>query len=167
MFFSFAEQLVSYLRRLGLSLDSHLPTNIASTHPITLSTYLTTLIRQNYLEKNKSAKVPGAPPAGGKKGSNGGEVGVKWKWGARSEVEIGETGIAGFLQAIYDGDKKANEGNNDDDDEEEEIVDEATKRKQMKEKTKKFRGELCRAAGTTDLVGTEEVKALEAAVNGE
>jgi hypothetical protein len=77
------------------------------------------LTKQNYLEKMKSATagLVAATQGGGKKGAGGGEgdQSVEWKWGARSEVEFGEMGIAKFMTKIFLSQGRHEEGAADED----------------------------------------------------
>lgn len=121
------DQLVSYLKRLSLLPSTPLPLSLASPHPgsITLSSFLSHLIKQQYLERGSSAHVLGATQAQGaaaksqartqtqratqKKNKDAGagaaaEAGdpaIEWRWGPRSEVEFGEMGVAKFVHEVF------------------------------------------------------------------
>ncbi|GAA5942687.1 hypothetical protein JCM3775_003678, partial [Rhodotorula graminis] len=69
------DQLISYLRRLSLTPSTVLPLSLASPHPssITLSVFLNTLVKEQYLERAKTAATGGtqATQQGGATGRGG------------------------------------------------------------------------------------------------
>ncbi|GAA5914152.1 hypothetical protein JCM6882_004940 [Rhodosporidiobolus microsporus] len=89
----------------------------------TLSGFLNLLTRQGYLERGKTGQAgPGGATQGGASGKGGksqgpsrtqrsskdgkgvtenGDPSVEWRWGARSEVEFGELGVARFVERVF------------------------------------------------------------------
>lgn len=143
------EQLMSYLRRLHLTPTSSITVPLSSRPTtVTLASYLTLLMKQHYLEKAKSVTavamqgVGSAATQAAQKAGEGGEIGMEWRWGARSEVEFGEIAIARFMKDVYvGGNKLRGVANNElaSDSEEgsaESDEDEAAKRKAAKKNTK-------------------------------
>ncbi|KAK4054115.1 hypothetical protein OIV83_001140 [Microbotryomycetes sp. JL201] len=110
----FADQLVTYLRRLSLTPSTVIPLSISSTHRdnMTLAKYIDQLVQQGYLEKSASStaaqtgktsgRVPSTQRTQRASGVEAGDPGIEYRWGARSEVEFGELGIAHFIQYIYE-----------------------------------------------------------------
>ncbi|GAA5935553.1 MAGE domain-containing protein [Sporobolomyces koalae] len=121
------DQLISYLRRLNLTPMTPIPLTLAAPHPesLTLAAYLTLLTKQQYLERAKVAGAqPGATAGGGgatqtqagrtqgpsrtqRATAEGtvqetGDPTIEWKWGARAEAELGEEGVARFVQYIFE-----------------------------------------------------------------
>ncbi|GAA6044175.1 hypothetical protein JCM8097_007220 [Rhodosporidiobolus ruineniae] len=123
------DQLISYLRRLSLYPSTPIPLSLSHPPPTgssakheTLSTFLNALLRAQYLERGKSghaaATQGGATQtqkggsrtqgpartqrttAGGEKAETG-DPGVEWRWGPRAEAEIGERGVAKFVERIF------------------------------------------------------------------
>lgn len=172
-----ADQLISYLRRLSLTPSTVLPLSLASPHPtsITLSVSLNTLVKEQYLERAKTATT-GATQAtqqGGATGRGGaggrtqgpsrtqrtnaqgdkaesGDPGIDWRWGPRADAELGEVGVAHFVERIFLAQSSAQ---GDADDGEQEGAGE------RKKKGEKLRREVARAAGVKELAGTETRKA--------
>ncbi len=70
-----------------------------SLNPLTLPTFLTALVKQNYLEKVKSNKDSSVAQVGtgGGTGGGGGSGDFEYRWGARAEAEIGEMEVAEFM----------------------------------------------------------------------
>ncbi|KAM0750217.1 hypothetical protein T439DRAFT_334659 [Meredithblackwellia eburnea MCA 4105] len=166
------DQLISYLKKVGLNLDSAIPLSLASrpapkgkSDPYTLSKFLQALANQGYLEKGKTtnASGPGGTQAGGGGGGgrsqknaagSGGDPNVEWRWGARAESEIGEAGIARFLQNIYEHrDRAAGDDNDEEDDEEE-----PQQRRAKGNSGEKMMTEIARAAGVKKLAESVETK---------
>ncbi|GAA6064509.1 hypothetical protein JCM10212_004870 [Sporobolomyces blumeae] len=134
------DQLVSYLRRLSLYPSTPVPLTLSSPHPTTLplAAYLTQLTKAQYLERSKTSPHPGgatqlgagrpaataaasgstqrrARQSQGGVGLDGqqeaGDPSIEWKWGARAEAEIGEEGVARFVQVIFEqGGREARRG---------------------------------------------------------
>lgn len=115
-----ADQLVSYLKRLSLTPSTTLPLSLASPHPdsITLSSFLSHLVKQQYLERGSSAHLGAATQGAtsqartqtqratqkGKDAGGAAEAGdpaIEWRWGPRSEVEFGEVGVARFVHQVF------------------------------------------------------------------
>lgn len=72
--------------------------------PLTIDAYLTQLLKQSYLDKQKtslaSAQGGGQKRARGGAAAGGGEDGdtsFEWKWGTRAIAEIGEEGVGAFV----------------------------------------------------------------------
>lgn len=109
-----------------------MPQSLAVPNPdsLTLSQYLSHLVKQQYLERAASATAGGGgvgtqataaaaaaaltgrsqrPRGGGKSrtdesggsSSAGGDPAVEWRWGPRSEVEFGQVGIAHFIHRVF------------------------------------------------------------------
>ncbi|GAA5871565.1 hypothetical protein JCM16303_000794 [Sporobolomyces ruberrimus] len=157
------DQLISYLRRLNLMPGTSIPLTLSSPHPesITLAAYLTLLTKQQYLERTKTAGGGGAGGATQTQGAGrsqapsrtqrataegiqeSGDPSVEWRWGARAEAELGEEGVARFVQFIFEnGNKeKGSQG--------------AGKRGKTGEK---FLVEIARAAGAKKLQRAEQVE---------
>ena len=106
------EQLRSYMKRLNLLPDTPTPLPISTAHPdLPIHSYLSLLQKQGYLERTKPSANGQATQATQKSrksqlaaqatGAEETEVGVEWKWGARSEIEFGEEGIAKFVKEIF------------------------------------------------------------------
>ncbi|KWU44388.1 hypothetical protein RHOSPDRAFT_33949 [Rhodotorula sp. JG-1b] len=120
------DQLVSYLKRLSLTPSTNLPLSLASPHPdsITLSSFLSHLIKQQYLERGSSAHLGAATQGGGGGGAKSqarttqtqrathrgkeaggaaeaGDPAIEWRWGPRSEVELGQVGVAKFVHQVF------------------------------------------------------------------
>ena len=81
----------------------------APSRSASIETYLTLLIKQNYLDKVKvQTAIPSATqqPASNKRGrtSKGGDgdgdSSFIWKWGSRALAEIGETKVADFVASF-------------------------------------------------------------------
>ncbi|GJJ14141.1 hypothetical protein Clacol_008400 [Clathrus columnatus] len=96
-------QLRTYLKRLRLPLGAQPPTTLSDPagNKITIEMYLTQLVKQSYLERQK---VNAAPQGGQKRTRTGinicgedGESNFEWKWGSRAIAEVGEEGIGDFV----------------------------------------------------------------------
>ncbi|KAK4054333.1 hypothetical protein OIO90_003566 [Microbotryomycetes sp. JL221] len=135
------DQLVTYLRRLSLTPSTPMPLSVAAAprEHVTLAKYIDQLVNQGYLEKGVSstattaagARAAGVAAAGGgpgrvpatqrtqrANGVEGGDANIEYRWGARAEVELGELGVAKFIQTIYETgevDHDAEEKEDDDD----------------------------------------------------
>lgn len=115
-----ADQLVSYLKRLSLTPSTPLPLSLASPHPglITLSNFLSNLVKQQYLERGSSAHLGAATQGGAgksqvrttqtqratqknKDAAEAGDPAIEWRWGPRSEVEFGQVGVAKFVHQVF------------------------------------------------------------------
>ncbi|KAM0789606.1 hypothetical protein ACM66B_000412 [Microbotryomycetes sp. NB124-2] len=113
------DQLVMYLRRLSLTPSTVIPMSINSAHgdQTTLAKYIDQLVQQGYLEKaasttggaaaatqigKSSGRVPSTQRTQRASGVEAGDPGIEYRWGARSEVELGEVGIAKFIQYVYE-----------------------------------------------------------------
>ncbi|TIB75378.1 MAGE-domain-containing protein [Wallemia mellicola] len=82
-------QLTSNLKKLGISKDQPLP----GEGRVFLDSFLSTLSRQNYLEKKKS---------------NVGNHDYEYSWGSRAIVEIGENNISRFILEIINKSRNSN-----------------------------------------------------------
>ena len=98
-------QLRTYLKRLRLPMGSAMPSNVTSQalKPLTIDMYLAQLVKQSYLDKQKTSL---ASTQGGQKRARGGGVvaggedgdaSFEWKWGSRAIAEIGEEGVGAFV----------------------------------------------------------------------
>ncbi|GAA5830667.1 hypothetical protein JCM5353_007579 [Sporobolomyces roseus] len=122
------DQLISYLRRLNLFPSTPIPLSLSSPHPtsLTLSAYLTKLTQQQYLERSKTAGANSNTQTQGGGGGAGrsqapsrtqrataegvqesGDPAIEWRWGPRSEAELGEEGVARFVKFVFE---SGNEG---------------------------------------------------------
>ncbi|BGP49261.1 hypothetical protein JCM10450v2_005144 [Rhodotorula kratochvilovae] len=150
------DQLISYLRRLSLTPSTPLPLSLQSPHPtsLDLSAFLNALVRGQYLERAKiggaGAGTQGGTQAGGARTqasrtqrtnaagekAESGDPSIEWRWGPRAEAELGEKGVARFVERVFlsqsdgDGRKRARAGD-------------------------RFVREVARAAGVKELAGTE------------
>jgi hypothetical protein len=162
-----ADQLVSYLKRLSLTPSTTLPLSLASPHPdsITLSSFLSTLVKQQYLERGSSAHL-GAATQGGTKsqartqtqratqkgkdaGAEAGDPAIEWRWGPRSEVEFGEVGVAKFVHQVFTDPSSLPRGAQ---------SQTQTQTQGGKGGGDRFLAEVARAAGVKKLAGTERNK---------
>lgn len=106
-----------------------IPLSLSSPHPtsLTLSAYLTKLTQQQYLERSKTAGAnSNTQTQGGGGGGAGrsqapsrtqrataegvqesGDPAIEWRWGPRSEAELGEEGVARFVKFVFE---SGNEG---------------------------------------------------------
>ena len=157
-----ADQLVVYLKKLGLNLNKSIPASLAARPTkeggVSLQKYLTTLASQGYLEKSKAGTGALAATQASKSQQNGGAGGdpsVEWKWGARAESEFGEAGIARFVKEIYE---SKGPGERDDDEEGGEDVD-----VDVVNGKEKLLTEIGRASGSANLAEATAVKGLETA----
>ncbi|GAA5909197.1 MAGE domain-containing protein [Sporobolomyces salmoneus] len=163
------DQLISYLRRLSLTPGSLLPLSLSSPHPssLTLSTYLNTLVKQQYLERSKTAaaatgtqtqtqgRSQAAPSRTQRSTAEGGvqesgDPSIEWRWGARAESELGEEGVARFVEFIFENGKTTGASNG-------EEGGEGQGRKRGKT-GEKFLKEVARAAGVKELQRAEEIE---------
>ncbi|GAA5844158.1 hypothetical protein JCM3766R1_003275 [Sporobolomyces carnicolor] len=182
------DQLISYLLRLNLTPTSPIPLNLSSPHPesVTLAAYLTLLTKQQYLERSKTAGAPQGGGGGATQTQAGrsqgpsrtqrataegiqesGDPSIEWRWGARAEAEVGEEGVARFVQYVFEhGDntrqatslnkrKKQKGRRGDDDDEDENESGGGRKRGKTGEK---FLTEVARAAGVKQLQKAEKIE---------
>lgn len=103
-------QLRTYLKRLRLPMGSAFPSKETSQmlKPLTIDAYLTQLVKQNYLDKQKSslASTQGAQKrvrsGGTVGGTDEGDASFEWKWGTRAIAEIGEEGVGKFVVDFMD-----------------------------------------------------------------
>ncbi|GAA5981441.1 hypothetical protein JCM11641_004764 [Rhodosporidiobolus odoratus] len=172
------DQLISLLRRLSLVPSSPVPLTLA--HPpasttLTLSAYLNLLLKEHYLERVKTQGGGGATQGGG--GGRGatqgpnrtqratadggvaetGDPTVEWRWGARADAEIGELGVAKFIERIFHAETL---GRRPDADEEEEGVSQSQGGGGKRGKTgERFLKEVARSAGVKQLQSAEDAKA--------
>jgi melanoma-associated antigen len=106
-----AVQLRTYLKRLRLPMGSAVPSNASSQlmKPLTIDAHLAQLVKQNYLDKQKTslASTQGAQKRGRGGGVLGGadegDASFEWKWGTRAIAEIGEEGVGSFVVDFMDG----------------------------------------------------------------
>ncbi|GAA5823493.1 hypothetical protein JCM3770_004477 [Rhodotorula araucariae] len=152
------DQLISYLRRLSLTPSTALPLSLQSPHPtsLDLSAFLNALVRGQYLERAKvgvggsagtqatqggsgsrttqTARTQRTNAAGEK--ADAGDPSIEWRWGPRADAELGERGVARFIERVFlsqsdaDGRKRARHGD-------------------------RFVREVARAAGVKELAGTD------------
>ncbi|GAA5968358.1 hypothetical protein JCM3765_002915 [Sporobolomyces pararoseus] len=160
------DQLISYLRRLNLTPTTSIPLSLSSPHPesLTLSSYLTLLVKEQYLERAKTAGGGGqtqtqgagrsqAPSRTQRATAEGiqesGDPSVEWRWGARAEAELGEEGVARFVQFIFE--NAGNEGSG--------SQDQQSQGGRKRGKTgEKFLTEVARAAGVKQLQKAEKIE---------
>ncbi|KAK4700416.1 hypothetical protein P7C70_g5830, partial [Phenoliferia sp. Uapishka_3] len=145
------DQLIVYLKKVFPDgLEAIIPASFASRpvpkdkeNGLSMQKFLNQLASQGYLEKGKS----GTGATQGKSQKNqqqSGDPTVEWKWGARAETEIGEVGVARFVQTIYE--SKA--GERADSEEDEEMPAATAKKARTGEK---LMDEIARAAGSKTL----------------
>lgn len=159
------DQLITYLRRLSLNPSSILPVSLSSAHPegITLARYIDLLCTQGYLERSASAAAPAAAsgrlPATQRtqRGSGGnvvegGDPAIEYHWGARAEIELGEVGVARFMQQVWEF-KMPGAAQDESSDEEG-----AGPKKRKGATGEKFMAEIARAAGTAELQDASALK---------
>lgn len=181
-----ADQLISYLRRLSLTPSSVLPLSLQFPHPssLTLAQFLNTLVKAQYLERGKSGTsgapgTQGAAGAGGAGGAGGGgrrtqapartqrtdaqgekaesgDPAVDWRWGPRAEAELGELGVARFVERVFVA--RSRRGGDDEGDEDGAGGGAGGGRKRGRT-GERFMREVARAAGVKELAGTEGKKA--------
>jgi melanoma-associated antigen len=142
-------QLRTYLKRLRLPPGSAIPSNATSqtVKPLTIDAYLAQLVKQSYLDKQKTSLA--STQGGQKRARGGGAVGggddgdasFEWKWGTRAIAEIGEEGVGGFVVDFMDGIERERENRR----AEEDGVRESTKKE--KESTGKRKEKLLIAIG--------------------
>ncbi|TNY22182.1 MAGE family-domain-containing protein [Rhodotorula diobovata] len=180
------DQLISYLRRLSLTPSSVLPLSLQFPHPssLTLAQFLNTLVKAQYLERGKSGTsgapgTQGAAGAGGAGGAGGGgrrtqapartqrtdaqgekaesgDPAVDWRWGPRAEAELGELGVARFVERVFVA--RSRRGGDDEGDEDGAGGGAGGGRKRGRT-GERFMREVARAAGVKELAGTEGKKA--------
>lgn len=89
--------------------------------PLTIDAYLTQLVKQSYLDKQKTSL---ASTHGGQKrargggivsGADDGDTSFEWKWGTRAIAEIGEEGIGTFVVDFMDGIERERANNGEED----------------------------------------------------
>ncbi|KAF8581159.1 hypothetical protein K439DRAFT_1392966 [Ramaria rubella] len=142
-------QLRTYLKRLRLPMGSAMPTNSVSqtTKPLTIDAYLAILVKQLYLDKQKTSL---ASTQGGQKRGRGaaddGDASYEWKWGTRAIAEIGEKGIGGFVVDFMEGIERERE-NRKAEDEEGVQGHGKREREQMEKRKEKLFTAIGRAAG--------------------
>jgi len=108
--------LRAYLKRLRLPSSGNIAFNAHSTHRnVSLDQYLTTLIRQGYIDRQEigaeSKKTKGKAKRARADDDSGNTY--EWRWGNRAQSEIGEKGIAQFVAEFMVGE----EAEDDDEDE--------------------------------------------------
>lgn len=166
--FSRADQLITYLRRLSLYPSSPIPVSLASAHPqtLTLSSYILLLAKQGYIERGASASGAkgGAVPATQRttKGSGatlteGGDPNIEYRWGARAEIELGEVGVASFIQRVFEAKLRTDE-DDDDGEDGETAVQKAAKAGKRGKTGEKLLKEIARAAGSATLQDAGEME---------
>jgi len=94
--------LKKHLKTLRLPLSASVDFPPSSTHKnMTIDTYLSTFIRQGYLDKSKinNGLAPRATQKKRGRGNDGDEdgVGYEWRWGSRADAEVGEKAIGQFI----------------------------------------------------------------------
>ena len=84
--------------------------------PLTIDAYLAQLLKQSYLDKQKTL-LASTQGGGGQKRARGGVVGgddgdasFEWKWGTRAIAEIGEEGVGAFVIGFMEGIEREREG---------------------------------------------------------
>jgi hypothetical protein len=115
----FPEDLRANLKRLRLPATGTVAFNARATHrTLPLDQYLSLLIRQGYIDRQRIGETKKGKGKGGKRGreAQDEEAGMtyEWRWGNRAQSEVGEAGIAQFVAEFMVG-----EGEDDGDDEEE------------------------------------------------
>ncbi|CCM00210.1 uncharacterized protein FIBRA_02238 [Fibroporia radiculosa] len=110
--------LRAYLKRLGLPANATVPiTSRVTQQSLTVDSYLTQLIRQGYLDRQRIGEIKGA---GGKRGrghaatqaaAGDDNAAYEWRWGSRAMSEVGEKAIARFMTELL----VENPGQNSDD----------------------------------------------------
>ncbi|EED83309.1 predicted protein [Postia placenta Mad-698-R] len=96
--------LLAILKRLHLPPGSAIPLSARSTHQgMAVDAYLTQLMRQGYLDRQRTGDAKGGGKRGrgpgaaqGGAGDDGGAV-FEWRWGGRAMAEVGEKAIARFM----------------------------------------------------------------------
>lgn len=94
--------LKKHLKTLRIPLSATIVSAPSSTHSsMTIETYLSTLIRQGYLDKVR-IDIGAGPRATQRKrgrGNDGDEegVGYEWRWGSRADAEVGEKAMGQFI----------------------------------------------------------------------
>lgn len=96
--------LLAILKRLHLPPGSAIPLSARSTHQgMAVDAYLTQLMRQGYLDRQRTGDAKGGGKRGrgpgaaqGGAGDDGGAV-FEWRWGGRAMAEVGEKAIARFV----------------------------------------------------------------------
>lgn len=130
---------------------------------------LQAFVKQGYLERAKSAlaaaglatQTQGHATQRNKKGratqvdddgvvgGEAGDPGIEWRWGARAELELGEQGVAKFVQAIYESEVGAAQGAT------------QAQRSGRGRSGEKLLGEIARSAGVKELAGVTGGKERE------
>lgn len=106
--------LKSHLRRLSLHPQTALPTSHPTFHtpPLTLDPFLTYLRTHKYLETVK-------PPSSGGATQTADVVQTVWRWGSRSDAEIGEKDLTELIgEMVVGGEEEEGGGDGDGDGEE-------------------------------------------------
>lgn len=94
--------LKKHLKTLRLPLTASIDFPPSSTHKsMTIEVYLSTFIRQGYLDKVKinNGLAPRATQKKRGRGNDGDDdgVGYEWRWGSRADAEVGEKAIGQFI----------------------------------------------------------------------
>ncbi|KIP01274.1 hypothetical protein PHLGIDRAFT_97080 [Phlebiopsis gigantea 11061_1 CR5-6] len=95
--------LRTLLRRLRLTANTQVPRDArASLQHYTLDQFLSTAIRQGYLDRQRIGEAKGAQKKRGRAsatqgGNNDDAVILEWRWGPRAMAEVGEQDIARFV----------------------------------------------------------------------
>lgn len=117
--------LRSSLKRLRLPSTGDVAFNTQSTHrTVSVDQFLTTLIRQGYLDRQqigdvaKKGKGKGAKRGRATQADEEAGTTYEWRWGNRAQSEVGEKGIAQFVAEFMVGDA----GDDDEDDEEDDAA---------------------------------------------
>lgn len=109
-FLRFEVDLRAYLKRLRLPATGNVIFNAHSTHSnVALDLYLTTLIRQGYIDRQQIGADAKKAKGKAKRARADDESGntYEWRWGNRAQSEIGEKGIAQFVAEFMVGEEEA------------------------------------------------------------
>ncbi|KAG6856199.1 hypothetical protein H0H87_006595 [Tephrocybe sp. NHM501043] len=109
-------ELRAHLKRLSLPQTGVVYFTARSTHPTqSVETYLSTLIRQGYLDRvqvgdtKKGGKGKGAKRARVTQADDDNLATYEWRWGNRSQSEVGEKAVAKFVAEFMIGDADEDE----------------------------------------------------------
>ena len=157
--------LRSNLRRLRLPPVATVALNDQVTHkPPSVDAYLTQLIRQGYIDRqrigeNKGAGTKRGRPQVGTQRGNGEDVGTwEWRWGNRAASEVGEMNIAKFAAEFMV--ERAGDDAMDDEEEED------TSAKAKGKSKGKGKAKAKQKAGNTERRMGAMMKAIERAAGG-
>ncbi|KAH0580455.1 hypothetical protein J132_00190 [Termitomyces sp. J132] len=111
-------ELRAHLKHLGLPSTDVVGFTAQSTHPMqTVETYLSTLIRQGYLDRvqvgdaKRGSKSKGPKRARITQADEENGTTYEWRWGSRSQSEVGEKSIARFISEFMIAEAEDDEDN--------------------------------------------------------